>query len=506
MKKLLLLFIAALAMPNIYSQDITDVVRYSTDNVKGTARYRAMSGAFGALGGDLSGVSINPAGSAIFTKSHVSLSLSNYNIENEASYFGGPYSNSNSNFEMSQGGAAFVFNNTDTNSPWKKAVVSLIYDQTQNFNDAFFASGINTRSIDSYFLANAQGLRLDEISAFEGESYTDAYGDIGATFGYGHQQAFLGFESFILEPEDIDDDSNTVYMSNIAPGTFNQEYSLASTGYNGKFGINASIQHQDNLYLGVNLNSHFVNYNRSTFLFEGNNNVGSLVNEVGFENNLSTIGTGFSFQLGAISKLNDVIRVGFTYDSPVWYNLKDDTTQYLSTLRTENGSIITTTLDPQVINVFADYDIQTPAKVTGSLALILGKQGLISFDYSRKDYSKAKLKPESDSVFAAENNFINNALGVSTTYKVGAELRHKQFSFRGGYKLEESPYNDTNFYGDLKGYSFGVGLNFGSTKLDLAYENSERTINHQLYNVGLTDAVTIDGNNSDVTLSLSFSL
>ncbi|MCK5402171.1 MAG: hypothetical protein KAJ28_11110 [Flavobacteriaceae bacterium] len=53
-------------------------------------------------------------------------------------------------------------------------------------------------------------------------------------------------------------------------------------------------------------------------------------------------------------------------------------------------------------------------------------------------------------------------------------------SFRGSYRLEESPYNNTDFYGDLKGFSLGLDYNFGNTKLDLAYENSKRTIDHQL--------------------------
>jgi hypothetical protein len=35
------------------SQEIKDALRYSQDNITGTARFRAMSGAFGALGGDL---------------------------------------------------------------------------------------------------------------------------------------------------------------------------------------------------------------------------------------------------------------------------------------------------------------------------------------------------------------------------------------------------------------------------------------------------------------------
>ncbi|NND53318.1 MAG: transporter [Flavobacteriaceae bacterium] len=505
MKKLILLFIGVIAMPSLLAQDITDAVRYSVDDIKGTARFRAMSGAFGALGGDMSAVGINPAGSAIFNRGHASISLTNNYLENTVGYFGNVNGSSESNLDLNQGGAAFVFNNMNSNSPWRKMVLGLAYEQMKNFDDDFVASGTNTRSVDSYFLANAQGLRLDQISAFEGESYTDAYGDIGATFGYQHQQAFLGFESYILEPETFDDD-NTVYMSNIAPGTFNQDYFYTSTGYNGKFTVNFATQYEDNLYFGLNLNSHFLNYRRSTFLVEENMNPGSLVTEVGFENNIRTIGTGFSFQLGGIAKLSEIIRVGLTYDSPTWLTLSEESTQYLDTQRDESGSSVTTVINPQILNVFPDYKIQTPAKLTGSLALILDKSGLISFDYSRKDYGNMKLKPETDSQFAAQNNLINSDLKVANTYRVGGELRHKQFSFRAGYKMEDSPYKDENFYGDLTGYSLGIGYSFGNAKLDISYEDSERTINHQLYNIGLTDAARVNGENSEVTLSLSFTL
>ena len=52
----------------IVSQNVFDALRYSNDEIEGSARYSAMSGAFGALGGELSAISINPAGSAIFSK------------------------------------------------------------------------------------------------------------------------------------------------------------------------------------------------------------------------------------------------------------------------------------------------------------------------------------------------------------------------------------------------------------------------------------------------------
>ena len=504
MKKLILLFIGAISMPTMFAQDITDAVRYASDEIQGTARFRAMSGAFGALGGDMSAVSLNPAGSAIFNHSHTSLSVSNFSIDNETNYFNNSNTSHNSNLELNQAGAAFVFNNLSSNSPWRKFVLGLAYEQTQNYDNDFIASGSNSTSIDSYFLANAQGLRLDEISAFADESYSDAYSEIGSSYGFANQQAFLGYESYILEP-DADDDANTSYTSNIAPGSFNQEYSYVSTGYNGKFSVNLAMQYEDNLYLGLNLNSHFINYERSTYLFEENSNLGSIVNEVGFENNLATTGNGFSFQLGGIAKLTDAVRVGLTYDSPTWYTISEESFQYISTLREDNGPV-SQIVDPQVINIFPDYKLQTPAKITGSIALILNKQGLISFDYSRKDYSSTKFTPESDNYLAAQNNLISNNLKAANIYRIGGEIRNKNFSYRAGYKLEESPYHDTSYYGDLKGFSFGLGFNFGSSRLDLAYENSKRTINQELYNVGLTSVTRIDAENSNITLSLSMNL
>ena len=73
-------------MLSSYGQNISDAVRYSTGTTLGTARFKSMSGAFGALGGDISAVSINPAGSAIFNTSHGSLSASNVNTSNKAEF------------------------------------------------------------------------------------------------------------------------------------------------------------------------------------------------------------------------------------------------------------------------------------------------------------------------------------------------------------------------------------------------------------------------------------
>lgn len=489
-------------MSTLYAQDISDALRYSQDEIQGTARFRALSGAFGALGGDMSAVNINPASSAIFSQSHASFSLSNLSVDNSTGYFNGQTTTSNSDFDINQGGAAFVFASRN-NSPWRKFSLGIAYDRTNNFDNNWNAFGTNTnnQSIDFYFLDYANGIPLQDINDFN-------YAELGNRFGYAHQQAFLGYESYIINPDDDSNPNNTTYFSSMGDGVFDHDYLYASTGFNGKIAFNFATQYRDNLYLGLNLNSHFIDYQRSTSLLEENINSESTVNFVQFDNNLSTRGSGFSFQLGGILKLSPEFRVGLTYDSPTWYKIEEETTQYIYTesdFGFDNaGSFDSVEIDPQIVNLLPSYRLQTPGKITGSLAYVFNNQGLISFDYSSKNYANTELKPNDE--FVMPNEDIANLLRTAATYRLGGEYKVNQFSFRGGYRFEESPYVDGVTVGDLSGFSLGLGYSFGNTKLDLTYDRSERSFETPLYNIGLTDAAFIDRTNSNVTVSLSFNI
>ncbi|WP_299103388.1 OmpP1/FadL family transporter [uncultured Winogradskyella sp.] len=508
MKKLLMLSIGLLSSSYILAQDITDAVRYSMDEIQGTARFRAMSGAFGALGGDLSSVNINPAGSAIFNNSEVSLSLGLFNKKNDVSYFNGLNSSSNSNVDLNQLGAAFVFKNANTNSKWRKFTLSIAYDRSTDYDDEWVASGTNTTSIDSYFLSftNNNTIPFGILKLLPGEFIEDAYADIGTLQnGYSIQQAFLGYWSGILDPENLDDETNndeTNYLSNVASGNFNQNYLYASTGYNGKLAFNFAADYNEKIYFGLNLNSHFINYEKLTRLRETNNNSGSIVNNIAFENLLNTTGSGFSFQLGTIAKITNDLRVGLSYNSPTWYRISDELSQGIDS----NNADPEISYIGNIINIYEEYKLQTPGKITGSLAYVFGKTGLISFDYSVKDYTNSKFKPSTDILFSNLNNQINNELTTSASYKLGGEYRYKQVSFRGGYHFEESPYEDNDFYGDLNGYSLGLGYNFGNFNLDFAYSQSQRDFNQQLYNTGLTDSASLQSKYSDFILTLGFDI
>ncbi|WP_168796603.1 OmpP1/FadL family transporter [Cognatitamlana onchidii] len=513
MKKLNLLFIAIMAMSALHAQDISDALRYSQNEIHGTARFRAMSGAFGALGGDLSAVSLNPAGSVIFSQSRASVTGSVLGVENTTEYFRGITASDESKFNINQGGAAFIFR-SNTSSPWNKFALSFNYERTNNHNSTWIARGINdsndpdfSNSVASYFYDYADGKRLVDISALPDESISQAYRNIGDSFGFAHQQGFLGYESYILDPE-FDDDDNTTYFANVAAGTFDHNYTYIASGYNSKMSFNLATQYQNILSLGLNLNSHFMRYDRSTILLEDNNNQGSYINSIDFRNSLSSRGAGFSFQLGAIVKITPELRAGVVYNSPIWYSIDEETSQSVSTIRDENGTPTPISINPGILNIYPRYNLQSPAIFTGSLAYVFAKRGILSFDYSNTNYSKTRFTPTYDEFFADQNDIMRNVFRSASTYRFGAEYKIKQVSLRGGYRFEESPYVDETTVGDLTGYSFGLGLNFGNVRLDLAYDHAERSSQNSLYNLnfGTPPSANLNTKNQNFTFTLAFNI
>ena len=69
MKRIIFLLIGIVSFHFSNAQSTIDALRYSNENIQGTARFNSLGGAFGALGGDISSIDINPAGSSVFLQS-----------------------------------------------------------------------------------------------------------------------------------------------------------------------------------------------------------------------------------------------------------------------------------------------------------------------------------------------------------------------------------------------------------------------------------------------------
>ena len=84
-----LIFSTLLTSSMVQSQSIGEVARYATEQLNGSARYQAMGGAFGALGGDLSSISNNPAGSSVFAFNEAGATIGVQSFSTDANYLGG---------------------------------------------------------------------------------------------------------------------------------------------------------------------------------------------------------------------------------------------------------------------------------------------------------------------------------------------------------------------------------------------------------------------------------
>ena len=494
-------FIVVMFCTVLSAQDINDVLRYSTEDLRGTARFQSLSGAFGALGGDISAINVNPASSAVLQHGQFSFTGAAYNRKNESTY-NGSFRNSNiTSWKFNQIGGAFVWKNNRAN--WKKLSLVFNYDLVQNFDDEIFASGVGNEGVDNYFLNFAQGVPFGNLLIRDGEFIEDAYLRIGSSLGFGPQQAFLGYFGGVIDPVDENDPDNVDYVSNAAYSNVTQDYFESTRGYNSKFTMNFAGQYQEFLYLGANLNFNSVWYERFTRFDETGYDLSSSLSFVNFDNLLVTRGWAFSFGMGAIAKLNNNVRLGASYQSPIWYDLRDDLSQRInSNLADDEIGFI----DFNIINLFERYTVKTPSKFTGSIGLVFGTQGLLSFDYSYQDMSKAQLQPTADPSFGVVNAQIANELTGVSTFRVGGEYRIKPLSLRAGYRFEQSPYRDGITIGDLEGFSGGFGFNFGASRLDFSYARSEQDVSRLFFDPGITTpaSVTQIRNNFLMTYTVNF--
>jgi len=150
------------------------------------------------------------------------------------------------------------------------------------------------------------------------------------------------------------------------------------------------------------------------------------------------------------------------------------------------------------------YKLRTPAKITVSSAIIFGKVGLISLDYSSKNYNGLYLSGDD---FSQENLFFDNQLKRANSIHLGTEWRINQLSLRGGFQYEESPYTNTVLSDNLETYSFGLGYNFGSIKLNLAYRKNNKNEQYDFYSqYNQVEPAQLDIDNTVITIGLSVNI
>ena len=102
MKKLYALAVAGVLPAMAMAQAAVDAYQLSHSDLRGTARFMSMGGAFTALGGDMSTLNQNPAGIGIYRSSEIGLTL-NLNFQSATTEAQG--------VKMTDDHTKFTFNN-----------------------------------------------------------------------------------------------------------------------------------------------------------------------------------------------------------------------------------------------------------------------------------------------------------------------------------------------------------------------------------------------------------
>lgn len=441
MKKFTYILFACIVFAlHTFAQGEVDAIKTANDDLHGTARAMAMGGAFGALGGDLTGVQTNPAGIAVYRSSEV---VGTINFTSTGASVDALTKNKNK-FDFDNIGFIGYF-------PTRSNVVPLVnfgfsYNKVKSFDrEINAAAGGRSSSLTDYIAdISSRGKGVDPTLLEFQDGKQDPF-KTGAPW-----LSVFGFNAYLIRDYQ---DSNGFYYKPILPEGEKVEnrLNISEKGSVNDYDFTVGTTINNVLNMGLSLTVSDIRYD----LYSKNTENFAQGDKSGFDlhNWLTTEGAGFGAKLGVIYRPVNAIRLGLAYHTPTWFVMSDryaakmteDLTAY-KYLMPQKDQINYEPATTKADEAFNDYNFTTPDKWVVSLATVLGRSMIISADYELTDYTKMKLNARNkseDEMFYRPNTFIKSDFQAASTMKVGIEYRFTpQFSGRLGYAWKQSPYND----------------------------------------------------------------
>ena len=256
-----------------YAQDASVIKNtaevYSGSNFGGTAKFNSMAGSMGALGGDLSAITVNPAGTGVFITGDVSATLAVQGNKNNSNLFGKSFESSYNNTNLGQVGGVVSFE-TNSNSPWQFVNLAFNYS-TKNLEDYVQTPG--NSSIKEAVQYESGGNTVNDFLVYNGHAY---------------------------------DRTGTASNLNVSLGG----------------------NYENKIYVGAGLNFKTAELEQSDFFQYQLQNLGEYANYHKQYTPYRESSNGFSASVGIIGKINNNIRLGAAIESPTFWNLTRTYTEY----------------------------------------------------------------------------------------------------------------------------------------------------------------------------------
>lgn len=465
--KILLLALASLTVTGAGAQTIYDGAMFSQKDLNGTARFVGMGGAMGALGGDLSTMSINPAGIGIYRSNDISLTMG-YGINTTSSDFAGNVTDANKyRFNLNNIGVV-ISNKIGNQTALRYVNFGFNYKKSKNFYKNMSMNGLmggiemsngdwvplsQTRfmaqqaSNAQEWLHNNQGEQLN----FGGEGiYEDnAAGWLGA-MGY---QGWLTNEGGENPP---------YYYDPVIPSEVSSSFLSKERGGIDQYDFNVSFNVNDRFYFGFTLGAYDVDYNKYTLYDEwyDNNEDGTYAKDEEYYS-LETFkriqGSGVDFKFGAIVRPFEYspLRLGFAIHTPTYYKLTYTNGALLNSelyfdvdhdndpVTPDVSEMQTTTVDTYEQlggrDMDSDFELRTPWLFNVSMGYTVGKELALGAEYEYEDYSTMKFRDADGYDLEFHNDEADLNLKGVHTLRLGAEYKPiPEFSLRMGYNYSSA--------------------------------------------------------------------
>lgn len=403
-----------------------------TSDLFGSARHVGMGGATGALGADLSSISLNPAGIGMFRRSDVSLTAG---FVRQADTKGVSSSNAlHGSFD--QIGAVFAF---PMNPDGMKYVnFALNYQRKGDFKHTFIADQPNAGGLSlSYQMANmcsryADGDRMPS-------ALSQALFDAGVIY-----RADRGFDG---QP------------TNTGGGAFSgNQFQSISEGALHSFDFNLSGNYADRYYWGITIGVDYINYTNSCYYTEF---CGTEDQPYDFDADSwkKITGVGANVKLGFIARPIEYspLKVGFTIETPTFYSFKMDAQlDVTSHTDADNPDEWYEDRATYSIDSYLDYNLRSPWRFRASLGYTVGNWLALGADYEYALYNREKVSYTNDSYWAdswndgeadhALNDFTSETLKGVHGLRIGGEARvGGGLSVRAGYNYYSKAHRDDAF-------------------------------------------------------------
>ena len=486
MKRLLLTLFSIAGLISIASAQYVDqALIFSQQYYGSTARSKAMGNAFGALGGDFSSLSINPAGIAIFLRPEVSVSANIINLNNTSSTYQGYLSEDrNTNFNFRNFGYVYAQPSGTGNSGLVSFNFGIGFNKLNSFNQ-----NITTQALDSpYSRTDAFAQLSNGISSNNFFDENDPYYNPQVPW-----ESKLAWENYLINvtnpnTEGVGNQYESILFQDELVDQFE---TINREGYINEYLASFGANFNHKLYLGATLGMHDLYYNEVRTYSEE-----MPVGYFDYLNQASSRGYGYNLKLGIILRPTNELRLGAAIHTPTFYDIKETYSAVMSSGLQDVSDDADGSWNASTPIGDYRYKMETPFRAIGSLAYQFGKKGLISVDYEYVDYSKSKLRKGRDGYnFTSENQEIQEIYVPVHNIHIGGELKATDaLSLRAGYELFGNPYKTTinGVVQPNQDYKFntingGIGYRFDNIYMDISYSMGNRTNYMYMYQIDNVD-------------------